>query len=451
MMSSRSRTRLGLEGCTRAARSALAVLACLVPAACGTADVSTAPSAVGSGVSAAGTAAATAAELPGQLTFSSTLPAADGQHAAYYFPPHEQICAWLQPGADPEAVTESGDLVLLAYDAQTGIALYGSFSGQSSITHPLVQASQLNEVTELSGPVDITMGFHEGDWDDGTVVEQDALAPLNLPRAWVSRLGRGVRVAVLDTGVDANHPMLAGHVVPLDAGAPLIGEDQANGIDDDGDGETDEAYGHGTHVAGTILTVAPEATILSLRVLNEEGWGYIADVATGLLLAREMDAGIVNLSLVFNVHSPLIAELLRELAEGGIVVVAAAGNQTPAVAYPASDPHAVSVTATDASDVAAWFAIAPGAALAAPGVEVISAFPGGGLAIASGTSMACAVASGCMALVADSNTGLSVAAARDRLFSTALDVAPSLDLVYGRVSPALRFPLLIPRNGAMAY
>jgi hypothetical protein len=226
-------------------------------------------------------------------------------------------------------------------------------------------------------------------------------------------------VAVIDSGVDLTHPDLVGalysdgydfvHHVP---GA----WDTANLVDDDHDGLVDEGFGHGTHVAGTILLVAPRARILPLKVVDDEGNGWGFDIAKAVWYASNSGARVINLSLGLNKSSQVLTDALSRALAQGISVFASAGNTARAqVQFPGNMsndassvftvppiyPHGVvCVTAVDDADRLAYFA-AWGALVdvSAPGTSICSTYPGGRYAWWSGTSMSCAIASGACALV----------------------------------------------------
>ncbi|NTU85224.1 MAG: S8 family serine peptidase, partial [Chloroflexales bacterium] len=216
--------------------------------------------------------------------------------------------------------------------------------------------------------------------------------------------GAGVTVAVIDTGVQLDHPALAGSL--LSTGYDFIDwdtlpEDVPDGIDEDEDGVTDEALGHGSHVAGIVLTVAPEAMILPIRALNAEGVGEIYTLALAIEYALAQGVDVINLSLGTDLNSALLAEIVHHAARVGVLVVAAAGNygdETPQ--YPAADPCAVGVTSLDRyRRLAPLATLAPWVDLAAPGEEIYSAMIPGGYGWWSGTSMATPFVSGQAALL----------------------------------------------------
>jgi subtilisin family serine protease len=257
--------------------------------------------------------------------------------------------------------------------------------------------------------------FHA--WPDG---DHDGAAPadladqafyeyLALEQAHQDSTGTGVVVAVLDTGLDASHPFLAGRVA---AGYDLLDDDtdptdEGNGVDDDGDGLIDEAFGHGTFVAGLVLQVAPDATILPIRVLDADGRSDVAAVAEGIDLAIELGADIINLSAGFpsNEKPHILKDALKRAKEADVVVIVAAGNTgVDSKVYPASESSVISVGAfgfSDIEQVTDFSAHGSWVAVAAPGVGLVSAIPGGGYAEWAGTSMAAPIVAGSAALLVD--------------------------------------------------
>jgi subtilisin family serine protease len=272
---------------------------------------------------------------------------------------------------------------------------------------------------------------------------QWAMRTIRLPQAQQLARGAGVRVAVLDTGVDATHPVLA-HRLARRANGTLIGRDF---VDDDADPSEegtvgDPGYGHGTHVAGLIARVAPQARIIPGRVLDERGRGNLWVLQEALLWAVDPDgnpqtddgADVVNLSLGTLRRTRLLdlavelatcsdddddedeldladpgfdADRARCAARGGAVVMAAAGNAgTTERQYPAAEAALgkLSVTASARNNRLADFANRGATVeIVAPGDQIISAVPGGGWGVWSGTSMAAPIAAGVAALVRQLN------------------------------------------------
>ncbi len=315
------------------------------------------------------------------------------------------------------------------------------------LSDPRIVAIQPDEPTALSMPQEMLMGFNEGGWDEGAYPAQDALSGLHLARVHTMARGKGITVAVLDTGVDLLHPHLAGRIVDQpspDLPPPM---EIANHLDDDGDGLVDEAFGHGTHVAGTIATVAPDAKILPLKVMNDDGVGTSMDLAIGLSYALQAGAQVVNLSLALSDTSAVIAGLLQDLEDAGVEVVAAAGNTGAGVLFPASHPTVVSAAAVTTTGELATFSARGTVDLGAPGVQVVSSYPGGGTAMASGTSMAAAVVSGTVALLRGQSKVGPVVPWMPPLAASAVDVQPAGGIIYGEVAPLAALKLSLERRG----
>ncbi|WP_219416275.1 S8 family serine peptidase [Pseudonocardia nigra] len=233
---------------------------------------------------------------------------------------------------------------------------------------------------------------------------QYAVTQLGLPAAHAVTRGAGVVVAVLDTGVQLDHPLLAGRT--LGGGYDVVDDDPdpseaANGVDDDADGKVDEGTGHGTHVAGAALLVAPDARILPMRVLDSEGNGSVFTTAEAVNLAVASGADVINMSFGSTARSELLEEVEGDADESGAVLVAAAGNLASTERqYPAAAEDTVAVTATDVNGVRAPFANSgPWIDVAAPGDDIVSALPVGAYAEWDGTSMAAPLVAGEAALV----------------------------------------------------
>ncbi|MEM7030979.1 MAG: S8 family serine peptidase [Chloroflexota bacterium] len=282
-------------------------------------------------------------------------------------------------------------------------------------------------------------GWAWGGEDDQPYENQYALTHVNLATTHQHSQGANIVVAIIDTGVQLDHPALSAQLSDVQADFvdnDNLADDTANGIDDDHDGQIDEATGHGTHIAGTIHLVAPQATLMPIRVLNSDGRGNIFDIAAGIRFAVAHKADVINLSLGTLVESELLEEVIEEAMESGVVVVAAAGNLgTSQAVYPAADACTISVTAIGPNNAKANFAnYGTWVDLAAPGETIYSTFPRNGYAHWSGTSMATPFVTGQIALLRSYNPNLSVHQVESLLSDTAQSIAsenPGLDSLIG--------------------
>lgn len=255
----------------------------------------------------------------------------------------------------------------------------------------------------------------------------DQYASRALELSCARRIGRGegTTVAVLDTGAQLDHPDLAASFA--DAARYDFVDDDADpsdrpsGLDVDGDGETDELSGHGTHVAGIVEFVAPEAKIMPLRVLDTEGYGNVFVIAEAITYAQRHGADVINLSLGTQGRSDLLQETIRKATENGSVVVAASGNANTATPhFPAAGEGVLSITAVDRFGIKADFAnYGPWVDVAAPGEAIRSALPTSSYGYWSGTSMAAPFVAGQAALARGVNPLLSSAGVEDLIRDTA--------------------------------
>jgi subtilisin family serine protease len=211
--------------------------------------------------------------------------------------------------------------------------------------------------------------------------------------------GAGVRVAVIDSGIDAKHPDLRAPIarsveVRGDAIVDVPGEDLA---------------GHGTACADIIGRLAPECEIWSVRVLGASNQGATRSLALALRWAITEGAEVINLSL--GTRDPAMADVLRSLVDDAyrksLLVVAAANNLPGVSSYPAVFTSLVGVDAAYMQDPEDFrFKLDHRTELEAPGVYVEAAWPGGGRKLVTGTSFACPHMSGHIARILSRNRGL---------------------------------------------
>jgi subtilisin family serine protease len=215
---------------------------------------------------------------------------------------------------------------------------------------------------------------------------------VNAPSAWATSRGTGVKVAVVDTGIDTTHPDLAANIK---GGVSFV--TRVSSYKDDN--------GHGTHVAGIIAAinntigvvgVAPNAQLYSVKVLDRTGSGTVSSVIAGIDWSAKNGMQVISMSLGTNTDFQSLHDAVDRAYLQGVVVVAAAGNDYGGpISYPAAYDNVIAVTATDSNNKIASFSnIGPQAEIAAPGVNIYSTYKGGGYATLSGTSMSTPFVSG---------------------------------------------------------
>ncbi|MFD7476771.1 type VII secretion-associated serine protease mycosin [Streptomyces sp. NPDC059837] len=277
---------------------------------------------------------------------------------------------------------------------------------------------------------------------DGIRAQEWALDAMHTQQAWRTTKGQGITVAVLDTGVDDQHPDLAGNVL---AGKDMVGFGAQRG---------DRAWArHGTAMAGIIaghghgvgngdgvLGIAPEAKILPVRVILEDGDSARTRarntrgnaLAEGIRWATDHGADVINLSLGDDSKSahpePAEDSAVQYALKKGAVVVASAGNggeKGDHISYPAAYPGVIAATAVDQNGTHASFSTRRWyATVSAPGVDVVIADPDDRYYEGWGTSAASAFVSGAVALIKAAHPGLSPAQIKKLLEDTARN-APS--------------------------
>lgn len=236
--------------------------------------------------------------------------------------------------------------------------------------------------------------------------------------AWGITTGKGVTVAVIDTGVKADHEDL-----PNLRRVEVTNGDESLGLDD--------TAGHGTHVAGIIgaamgngkggAGIAPGATILSLRVVNSEGKIYVAALTAALRTAVKNGAQIVNISIGGTGYNAVFQKVINEATEAGVTVVAAMGNDgTNCLNYPAGYDNVIGVVSVDrTNNRASGSSYGTWGDVAAPGVDIWSTYYNGSYWPKSGTSMASPVVAGVAALYKSVHPDATPAQITARLKATA--------------------------------
>ncbi|MEM7310407.1 MAG: S8 family serine peptidase [Planctomycetota bacterium] len=274
------------------------------------------------------------------------------------------------------------------------------------------------------GAQQCTIAFIDGTPSVGEFDDQAAMEQIVGPDAHSAASGVPLVVAVIDTGVDLAHSHFAGHIAP--GGWDYLtgtagGADFADGVDDDGDGVVDEGLGHGTHVGGLVLLSDPNAMILPMRALDNDGNGSAFLVALAIFDAVDAGATVINMSLSMRIVDDVIAEALMYAEYHGVLVVSSAGNANEEVLFPANfelgdfthlqpdwmpagtvltGDNVVAVSGVDEYDVKASFAcFGAKVDISTPAVNVYSAQMNAAMAWWSGTSMSSGIAAGSLSFL----------------------------------------------------
>ena len=293
---------------------------------------------------------------------------------------------------------------------------------------PRVLSVELNFIGEDVNPDGNTQSIFIAR-DADAFINQGAIDVIRADDAHSRALGAGVIVAVLDSGYDPAHPVFRGRT-PI-SGVDLVdGDNQpldvGDNVDNDGDKLVDEMVGHGTLVASIVLRVAPEATILPIRVLDSDGGSTNFRLIDGIYTAVDRGADIINISLGTLAESQQLRAAIDEARAAGVLIIAAAGNDAADQArYPAgfSGPGAVSVAATTNADIVAEFSnFGEAISFTAPGDPVVGATPGGQFGSARGTSFSAPLVAGAAALLRSITPCVPMSVIESRLAATAVDI-----------------------------
>jgi subtilisin family serine protease len=242
--------------------------------------------------------------------------------------------------------------------------------------------------------------------------------------------GAGVIVAVIDTGVDPNHPVLRGVLLPgydftrnqiggsertdISGSAPNSGSAQAAEVNQRTvavldqrtvavlDNQKYSAFGHGTMTAGLVHLVAPQAKIMPLKAFHSDGTAYDSDILRAIYYAVGNGADVMNMSFNYTSYSPELAKAIRYANSKGVVSVASAGNDgQETVTYPGGFFGVIDVASTSNTDIQSVFTNygAPPVWLAAPGEGVVTTYPWNTYAAGWGTSFSTPLVAGTAALM----------------------------------------------------
>lgn len=268
-------------------------------------------------------------------------------------------------------------------------------------------------------------------WNLVRLSEAQTLAP---------ELGRGVKVAVIDTGIDLAHPAFAGRLDTANAKDFVDGDNVPQEVNGVASGFSD-GYGHGTAVAGLVVQVAPRATILPIRALDANGGADTSTIAAAISYAVSRGARVINLSLGGTDNSSAVNRAITDAVSQGVVVTVAAGNTGdtnvlyPAVPAAGGGPQgggSVSVGSVNVANFKSSFGVyGKDLELSAPGEFLKTVFPNKRTVIATGTSFATPVVSGVLALALGTGAvGTGAASALALMANLDTTATPPIDPLY---------------------
>ena len=307
------------------------------------------------------------------------------------------------------------------------------------------QPSYQFELTQDTAQADLAAGA-PADTNRKGDSAQYIVDKLNLPAAHLIATGKDVKVAVIDSEIDAKHPDLEGVIAGNYDALP----------------STDQTpHPHGTGMAGAIgshqrlLGVAPGARILAIRAFgasSDGAQGTSMNIVKGLDWAVQQGARIINMSFA-GPRDPILQQAIKALNDKGIILIAAAGNAGPKSPplFPGAEPNVIAVSATDVDDKTYKNANrGKYVAIAAPGVDILVPAPEGGYQLTTGTSVAAAEISGVAALLLERNAQLKPAEIRSILTSTAKNIGGAkTDVGAGLVDPVQALSKAGPKSAEL--
>lgn len=311
---------------------------------------------------------------------------------------------------------------------QNGLVVHGNLNAIAQQAKRLgIKRIEVDQVVQLVPPISLKV---KPSPDGGTPPPESlewGIIRMGAPAIWNSATGQGVRVGVIDTGIDTSHSDLK-----VWGGISYV--PRVSSYKDDN--------GHGTHVAGTIAAidnsigvvgVAPEAMLYAIKVLDKRGSGYLSSVVQGINWSIDHDMDVINMSLGANVGSVTLEQALIDAEGAGIIAVSAAGNDGAAVDFPGAYPSNLAIGAIDTNNVIAYFSSrGPELDFVAPGVNIRSTYMGNTYKSLSGTSMATPHVAGLAALFKQLHNNATLESFYQALETNAIDLGvPGFDDIYG--------------------
>lgn len=361
---------------------------------------------------------------------------------------------------------ESGFAVLSTNNAAQSAGIRAVESNTNAFIAPESTVDASGIATWSSGSTTWSSGWNSwvsgwNSWVSGNTVpglpaENNAVFNLiGLPQAHAlsKKFGEGIKVAIIDTGVDLQHPGIKDRLSNPNEWKDFVDNDKIP-QDEPGKGaKPGKAYGHGTAVAGIILQIAPKATILPLRVLTPNGGGDLTNVIKAIDYAIDRGALIINLSLGSNISDLALSSELTYAKKQGVYVIASAGNngKIDSADYPARLSNVDDVMTSTAGstfgigsidkldNLSTFTAKGDGLIAFAPGEQIYSFYPDGKMAYATGTSFAAPMVSGAFALAASELPDKADRSKIGQVFQDALEDTRIYERFYKDAPPNTRW------------
>ncbi len=350
------------------------------------------------------------------------------QGHSHGYRPGELTCKMV-PGYSIGIIITNYGTTVKGHQPQTGCYLLSIPAGQDAESlavvidaRPDVEYCTVNHLLAAPEPFQRSQPFLDVECV-GDIYAQTSAATLELVDAHEFSTGANVRVAVVDGGVNFDHPLFAG--VP---GTVISGWDYIDGDADAYDESGGNCFGHGTFVAGIVHMTAPDTKIYSYRVLDTTGQGSAYDISEAIIQAIADSCRVINLSMGMIGVDPALDDALRLAVRNNVLIVAAAGNDSTDLSatfpFPASRASCMAIAALDSVNLKADFSnYGEKIDLCAPGTGIYSAFPDTIYAWWDGTSFAAPFVVGTAALM----ISLDPAITRDDVFSILQQTAVNVD------------------------
>jgi subtilisin family serine protease len=355
---------------------------------------------------------------------------------AVYAPGSERVIVVFSEALDVDLLTQYGDVEHVFEFLPAAVVTVSTSAKQALSLESQVSYIQVDHYRQYVNPPAVTSAPSPSSQLTSQVIPW-GVDRIDADLAWSYSTGEGVKVGIIDTGIDRDHPDLVANIKGgFNTIAPMPPYPDPNDFDDD--------HGHGTHCAGIIgavdntigvVGVAPDAWLYGIKAFNAYGSGYTSDCIEAIEWCIKKEMQVISMSWGSYGDDPALHQICDIAWKRGIVLVAAAGNEgyyTPDL-YPAGYSSVMAISATNSSDNLPWWSnYGNEIELAAPGVSIYSCYMGGGYAYMSGTSMACPHVSGTAALVIEIHPMWSNKTVRAILWKTAEDLGyPGWDIYYG--------------------